>query len=61
MIDKACQDNCLIPELYVSEQDKDCKGNIGEPTGAIPMVGFGAGAYVITLIDREQHPSIAIK
>jgi hypothetical protein len=29
------------------------KGAIGEPTGAIPMVGYGAGAYISYLIVRQ--------
>ena len=29
-------------------------GNIGDPTGAIPMVGYGAGAYVLHLLERER-------
>ena len=58
MVDKACIDNGQIPELYVSVPDTECKGEVGDPSGAIPMVGFGAGAYVITLLDREDHPKI---
>jgi hypothetical protein len=30
------------------------KRAIGEPTGAIPMVGYGAGAFISYLIERES-------
>jgi len=40
----------LVPELYnVFPAD----GALGAYTGAIPMVGFGAGAYILALVDRE--------
>jgi GH15 family glucan-1,4-alpha-glucosidase len=54
LVDKSCQDNGLIPEMYVSQKHKDWNGAIGDPAGSIPMVGFGAGDYVITLSDRER-------
>ena len=36
----------LLPELY------DVKSTNGQYTGAIPMVGYGAGAYMMTLLER---------
>lgn len=54
LVDKSCQDNGLIPELYVSEKNKDWSGAIGDPAGSVPMVGFGAGVYAITLCEREK-------
>jgi GH15 family glucan-1,4-alpha-glucosidase len=54
LVDKSCQDNGLIPELYVSEKNKDWSGAIGDPAGSVPMVGFGAGVYAITLSEREK-------
>ncbi len=55
LVDKSCQDNGLIAEMYVSQKDKDYVGEIGDPAGAIPMVGFGAGDYVLTLSDRDRY------
>lgn len=57
MVDKAIEDHGLIPEMYVSEKNKDCPGEIGDPGGAIPMVGYGAGIYAITLNDRARFSS----
>jgi GH15 family glucan-1,4-alpha-glucosidase len=54
LVAKSCMDRGLIPEMYVSAKGRDYSGEIGDPTGAIPMVGFGAGAYVITLTDRAK-------
>ena len=40
----------LVPELYnVFPAD----GALGSFTGAVPMVGFGAGAYILHLLDRD--------
>jgi GH15 family glucan-1,4-alpha-glucosidase len=55
IVDKSCQDSGLIAEMYVSANDKGEKGGIGDPAGSIPMVGFGAGDFVITLSDREKY------
>jgi GH15 family glucan-1,4-alpha-glucosidase len=39
----------VLPELYNAvPQD----GQVGKYTGSIPMVGYGGGAYVMTLLDR---------
>jgi hypothetical protein len=37
----------LLPELY------NTRTTIGEYNGSIPMVGYGAGAYVLTMLDRQ--------
>lgn len=42
----------LMPELYVSNSSR---GTIGAYNGSIPMVGYGAGAYVMTLLDRADR------
>ena len=55
IVDKSVQDHGLIPEMYVSAKGKDAPGEIGDPAGSIPMVGYGAGVYVISLADREQY------
>ncbi len=39
----------LLPELY------DVKSTNGAYTGAIPMVGYGAGAYMMTLLERAGY------
>jgi len=39
----------LLPELYNTQASA---GPIGAYAGSIPMVGFGAGAYMMTLLDR---------
>lgn len=41
----------LIPELYNTSTSR---GTIGAYTGSIPMVGYGAGAYQLTLLARNQ-------
>lgn len=39
----------LLPELY---NTRTSSGTIGAYSGSIPMVGYGAGAYQLTLLDR---------
>ena len=41
----------LLPELYNTSASA---GQIGAYTGSIPMVGYGAGAYELTMLDRVQ-------
>jgi glycosyl hydrolase family 15 len=52
IVDKSAADHNIIPEMYVSLPCKLFPGNIGDPTGAIPMVGYGAGAYILDLLQR---------
>ena len=47
----AAANHGLIPELYNTYSSA---GPIGGYTGSIPMVGFGAGAYLSTLLDRAE-------
>ncbi len=42
----------LIPELYNTNANS---GQIGRYTGSIPMVGYGAGAYMLTILSRAGH------
>ena len=51
---KAAEDNDLIPEMYVSVDCKLFHGSLGDPTGAGPMVGYGAGAYVLYVLARQS-------
>jgi hypothetical protein len=57
IVDKAAADHNIIPEMYVAVPCKLFPGKIGDPTGAIPMVGYGAGAYVLHLLEREAARS----
>lgn len=46
VVDKAAMNYNLIPELY------DAVNGTGDYAGAVPMVGYGAGAYMMTILDR---------
>ncbi len=52
--DKAAADHNIIPEMYVALPCELFPGKIGDPTGAIPMVGYGAGAYVLHILERSD-------
>ena len=52
IVDKAAADRNIIPEMYVAVPCKLFPGKIGDPTGALPMVGYGAGAYVLHVLER---------
>jgi hypothetical protein len=54
IVDKAAADHDIIPEMYVALPCDLFPGRIGDPTGALPMVGYGAGAYVLHLIERDR-------
>lgn len=54
IVEKSLQDHGLIAECYVSEKSNDFQGEIGDPTGSIPMVGYGSGIYAMTLVEREN-------
>jgi len=54
LVDKSATDHNIIPEMYVALPCKLFPGKIGDPTGAIPMVGYGPGAFVLNLLEREQ-------
>jgi hypothetical protein len=54
IVGKASADHNTIPEMYVAVPCALFPGRIGDPTGAMPMVGYGAGAYVLHLLDREE-------
>ena len=51
---KAAADHDIIPEMYVAVPCKLFPGRIGDPTGALPMVGYGAGAFILHVIDRDS-------
>jgi hypothetical protein len=54
IVEKSSVDHNIIPEMYVAVPCQLFPGKIGDPTGALPMVGYGAGEYVLHLIDREN-------
>jgi hypothetical protein len=57
IVDKAASDHNIIPEMYVAVPCELFPGAVGDPTGALPMVGYGAGAYVLDLFQREELKS----
>jgi GH15 family glucan-1,4-alpha-glucosidase len=57
IVDKAAADHNIIPEMYVAVPCELFPGKIGDPTGALPMVGYGAGAYTLHLLERERAPN----
>ena len=61
IVDKSAADHNIVPEMYVALPCKLFPGNVGDPTGAIPMVGYGAGAYILDFLQRatwsDRHRS----
>ncbi len=53
IVDKSAADHNIIPEMYVALPCELFPGEIGDPTGAIPMVGYGPGAFILHLLERE--------
>ena len=53
--DKAAEDHDIIPEMYVALPCDLFPGKIGDPTGARPMAGYGGGAFVLDLLDRQRY------
>jgi GH15 family glucan-1,4-alpha-glucosidase len=54
IVEKAASDYDIIPEMYVAVPCQLFPGKIGDPTGALPMVGYGAGEFILHLLDREE-------
>jgi hypothetical protein len=54
IVEKAAADHNIIPEMYVAEDCKLFHGAVGDPTGALPIVGYGAGAYILHILEREK-------
>ena len=50
IVAKSAKDHNFIPEMYVSENCQLFPGELGDPTGAVPMVGYGAGAYILHVL-----------
>lgn len=49
VVEKAAANFFILPELYNATSND---GTIGKYTGAIPMVGYGGGAFIMTILDR---------
>lgn len=54
IVNKAAADHNIIPEMYVAVPCDLFPGNIGDPTGARPMAGYGAGAYILDVLDQSR-------
>jgi GH15 family glucan-1,4-alpha-glucosidase len=57
IVDKAYADHDIVPEMYVAVPCTLFPGNIGDPTGALPIVGYGSGEYILHLLDRSEWMS----
>src|SRR5438105_15211165 len=56
IVDKAAADHNIIPEMYVAHPCRLFPGKVGDPTGAMPMVGYGAGAVILELLAPPGAP-----
>jgi GH15 family glucan-1,4-alpha-glucosidase len=59
IVDKAAADHNIVPEMYVAVPCRLFPGELGDPTGALPMVGYGAGEFILHVLERERlqsHP-----
>ncbi|WP_263368865.1 glycoside hydrolase family 15 protein [Edaphobacter bradus] len=54
IVDKAAADHNVVPEMYVAVPCRLFPGALGDPTGALPMVGYGAGAYILHVLDWKR-------
>jgi len=61
IVDKAAADRNIIPEMYVAEPCTLFPGQLGDPTGARPMAGYGAGAYVLDVVEQGRSESLSTK
>lgn len=52
IVSKAAADHNIIPEMYVAVPCRLFSGKVGDPTGALPMVGYGAGEYILHVLER---------
>jgi hypothetical protein len=54
IVSKAAADHYIIPEMYVAVPCSLFPGKVGDPTGALPMVGYGAGEYILHVLERDS-------
>lgn len=59
IVKKAAADHDIIPEMYVALPCQLFPGKVGDPTGAMPMVGYGAGAYILHLMERNRPMGVS--
>ena len=57
IVSKASEDHNHVPEMYVALPCPLFPGEVGDPTGALPIVGYGSGAYVLHVLQREELKS----
>jgi len=55
IVHKAAADHNIIPEMYVAVPCRLFPGKVGDPTGAIPMVGYGAGEFILHVLERQAR------
>jgi len=53
IVSKAAADHDILPEMYVAVSCQLFPCKVGDPTGALPMVGYGAGEYIQYILERE--------
>jgi GH15 family glucan-1,4-alpha-glucosidase len=54
IVSKAAADHNYVPEMYVALPCKLFPGKVGDPTGALPIVGYGSGAFILHVLEREE-------
>jgi GH15 family glucan-1,4-alpha-glucosidase len=57
IVSKASADHNYVPEMYVALPCQLFPGEVGDPTGALPIVGYGSGAYILHVLEREELKS----
>jgi hypothetical protein len=55
---KAAADHNHIPEMYVALPCQLFPGEVGDPTGALPIVGYGSGTFILHLLQREEMKGV---
>jgi len=53
IVNKAAADHNIIPEMYVAVPCTLFPGAIGDPTGALPIVGYGSGEFILHVLERQ--------
>jgi hypothetical protein len=54
MVEKSKADSNIIPELYHTSDGEEHRDTPGAPAGARPMAGYGAGAFMLYMAERQQ-------
>ena len=57
IVGKAAADHYNLPEMYVALPCQLFPSKVGDPTGALPIVGYGAGVYILHVLQREELES----